>query len=104
MSSLFQFHKGTIKARFGTVSAFAAHAFQFHKGTIKATFAATNAQLLFRNFNSIKVQLKRFQKRLHQIARTFQFHKGTIKAIGRRTLPRVPLPFQFHKGTIKACS
>ena len=61
VSSLFQFHKGTIKARFGTVSAFAAHAFQFHKGTIKA--------------------LCRHQRTV--VVPQFQFHKGTIKAFSK---------------------
>ena len=79
-----------------------------------------------RNFNSIKVQLKR--ARLGGWPRTllFQFHKGTIKAanndkpkeahsyfnsikvqlkqmetnIGKKVIIR----FQFHKGTIKACA
>ena len=56
-SNIFQFHKGTIKAKSGVVLFNIIPTFQFHKGTIKAI-----VPLVF------------------QILAVFQFHKGTIKA------------------------
>ena len=54
--------------------------FQFHKGTIKAKlkiFSNTAIQ----TFNSIKVQLRQLTPRSVLFTDNFQFHKGTIKAI-----------------------
>ena len=76
--SKFQFHKGTIKTLGTGDDATGEHLFQFHKGTIK-TNKISDADYQTRNFNSIKVQLKRsifyYSLRLSR----FQFHKGTIK-------------------------
>ena len=56
-SSIFQFHKGTIKTK-SVGGYYIRHGrFQFHKGTIK-TGGARYAVPLFAYFNSIKVQLK----------------------------------------------
>ena len=53
--------------------------FQFHKGTIKASAIESHNDIVT-TFNSIKVQL-RLKITLRQIGpRYFQFHKGTIKA------------------------
>ena len=59
--------------------------------------------MLFRNFNSIKVQLKReILPCLVQECLPFQFHKGTIKADFSSIVHYASCKFQFHKGTIKA--
>ena len=57
--------------------------FQFHKGTIKARFIQGSFALLT-HFNSIKVQLKQIWKSSVRIYTRFQFHKGTIKALRLR--------------------
>ena len=59
MSLLFQFHKGTIKTLSQRLNLRKTQLFQFHKGTIK-TRLKTNLGEKQQNFNSIKVQLRRF--------------------------------------------
>ena len=61
--------------------------FQFHKGTIR-TLCPFLASLPLRHFNSIKVQLElcgsfSFPKRNE----LFQFHKGTIRTFSQLNLP-----------------
>ena len=75
----FQFHKGTIKTRFDACADFCFNLFQFHKGTIKTSHGGHCGHAL-RNFNSIKVRLKRVVLGGGWwCPRGFQFHKGTIK-------------------------
>ena len=52
--------------------------FQFHKGTIK-TYNRQGLRRLILHFNSIKVRLKPLYLALDQEVYPFQFHKGTIK-------------------------
>ena len=52
--------------------------FQFHKGTIKTRLRALYLRA-YRDFNSIKVQLKPSKEAEAVAAALFQFHKGTIK-------------------------
>ena len=54
--------------------------FQFHKGTIKA-FLPLSCVCFSTYFNSIKVQLKQKQLLKFVSYYRFQFHKGTIKAL-----------------------
>ena len=54
--------------------------FQFHKGTIKAYSRCCKADAIG-NFNSIKVQLKHGKSISGLDMERFQFHKGTIKAM-----------------------
>ena len=57
-----------------------------------------------RNFNSIKVQLKRdFRLKVFGFLE-FQFHKGTIKTLVDARRNPTKQVFQFHKGTIKTLS
>ena len=56
----FQFHKGTIKTNVIDLLSRLVHSFQFHKGTIK-TLLKTGDPSSLRNFNSIKVRLKRIE-------------------------------------------
>ena len=98
---IFQFHKGTIKTKFPKRDKSGAVVFQFHKGTLKTTrwyhFIDIN-----KNFNSIKVRLKRmFLCKSRINSSTFQFHKGTIKTRIFNPVVSVAFEFQFHKGTIK---
>ena len=78
---IFQFHKGTIKARRPPPACRSPPQFQFHKGTIKAKcslFLSSHKT----NFNSIKVQLKpEVPEPAAATTSVFQFHKGTIKAL-----------------------
>ena len=64
----FQFHKGTIKTLHQPSSTEFANIFQFHKGTIK-TIAQRDIPLLQRNFNSIKVRLKRYYQSIRRCGR-----------------------------------
>ena len=57
-SSTFQFHKGTIKTASLLIYPTTSTRFQFHKGTIKTEQQEREAHAK-RDFNSIKVQLKR---------------------------------------------
>ena len=97
--------------------------FQFHKGTIKA-LPSILAHVAHLPFNSIKVQLRQVDEMDDNGKPTFQFHKGTIKArLKVKFLSKVlsfnsikvqlrldfisahtnnVANFQFHKGTIKA--
>ena len=74
--------------------------FQFHKGTIKTLSPMFNSNIL-RNFNSIKVRLKRDISYYDVLSYLFQFHKGTIKTGYNSTAINIAYVFQFHKGTIK---
>ena len=62
--------------------------FQFHKGTIKTLFAVI-VLLITRNFNSIKVRLKRSIAAGAPLRLPFQFHKGTIKTFPEMSFPLV---------------
>ena len=55
--------------------------FQFHKGTIRTVYLGLFGEKHF-HFNSIKVQLERYAalKKL-SVAHQFQFHKGTIRTV-----------------------
>ena len=53
----FQFHKGTIKTSPRGFVSVVSFRFQFHKGTIKTDIHGNKNEI--RNFNSIKVRLKR---------------------------------------------
>ena len=55
----------------------------------------------YRDFNSIKVRLKRKIHTLPGSPSRFQFHKGTIKTPKWSILGSGVTTFQFHKGTIK---
>ena len=52
-------------------------------------------------FNSIKVQLERYQFSFLQIHPKFQFHKGTIRTDKKIYDRELSALFQFHKGTIR---
>ena len=75
--------------------------FQFHKGTIKTKNGSLVGIGRIIDFNSIKVRLKLGANDEALKLYGFQFHKGTIKTL----LVLLPLlfflKFQFHKGTIK---
>ena len=59
---------------------------------------------LVKNFNSIKVRLKREKRECVIYRDGFQFHKGTIKTCDVTMVKGIPQLFQFHKGTIKTFS
>ena len=61
---VFQFHKGTIKTTANVSNFTSPKVFQFHKGTIKTIFLVISHGK-FPNFNSIKVQLRRFARRYY---------------------------------------
>ena len=120
-TSVFQFHKGTIKTRKANI--FSADNWDFNSIKVRLklkTDFSINVQVNY--FNSIKVRLKRNPKHTKDDRRLFQFHKGTIKTelkilkdgtIGNFNSIKVRLKqvmiyrnmlltiFQFHKGTIK---
>ena len=100
--SMFQFHKGPIKASEKRSERIICVSFQFHKGPIKANKQILTMLTTWR-FNSIKVRLK--QNPFGHIWQwtEFQFHKGPIKALKSSVFPRCRDLFQFHKGSIKAC-
>ena len=52
--------------------------FQFHKGTIRTQFLTLSEAALC-HFNSIKVQLEQTDASDFVIPELFQFHKGTIR-------------------------
>ena len=52
-------------------------------------------------FNSIKVRLKPSKQGHHFFHFLFQFHKGTIKTGRGDVNYKGKITFQFHKGTIK---
>ena len=80
LSTLFQFHKGTIKTTVLKQKLADSLQFQFHKGTIKTFPDAEKAFVDYLNFNSIKVRLKPPKSSyLGNESISFQFHKGTIK-------------------------
>ena len=100
MTTVFQFHKGTIKTSFSQFTIFLSAWFQFHKGTIKTarmdgrlnlpstfqfhkgTIKTTPSAISTSSrpyFNSIKVRLKRQMRQRMLMTTVFQFHKGTIK-------------------------
>ena len=56
---VFQFHKGTIKTNRTRRPSARPALFQFHKGTIKTLINFTALCQVLKNFNSIKVRLKR---------------------------------------------
>ena len=59
-------------------------------------------RIIFRDFNSIKVQLKLVIVMSNfSLMKKFQFHKGTIKTCTLLVVDTRKSPFQFHKGTIK---
>ena len=80
MTTVFQFHKGTIRTGCSVGASSQELQFQFHKGTIRTRITAEAYQQAFANFNSIKVQLERLPtSRLSVVVLVFQFHKGTIR-------------------------
>ena len=70
--------------------------FQFHKGTIR-TSALLPASSLVVNFNSIKVRLERQGWRAGSPASPFQFHKGTIRTADADTCEQVEAHFNSIK-------
>ena len=52
--------------------------FQFHKGTIRTEEQKDRCKIAL-YFNSIKVQLELYIRKMFIIIRKFQFHKGTIR-------------------------
>ena len=123
LTTLFQFHKGTIKTAILCIShehrncfnsikvrlRLAAAApipaywpwFQFHKGTIKTTLKSSVWRFYTKGFNSIKVRLRQ-ETSLAIIEPCCCFN--SIKVRLRRvhsTREGSFILFQFHKGTIK---
>ena len=56
---------------------------------------------MFKNFNSIKVQLELQPAKSRARSYSFQFHKGTIRTGLPSCLYITSPSFQFHKGTIR---
>ena len=78
VSSIFQFHKGTIRTLRKVGAILANTRFQFHKGTIRTVLKGEQEMDAF-NFNSIKVRLEPFSFCFSSSSLLFQFHKGTIR-------------------------
>ena len=57
IKKLFQFHKGTIRTDMILERLIVLASFQFHKGTIR-TYKGVKLDKMFKDFNSIKVQLE----------------------------------------------
>ena len=74
--------------------------FQFHKGTIK-TRPYYEKHRCRRNFNSIKVRLKRYRPVRIYNKYLFQFHKGTIKTVPPLPTLRNILNFNSIKVRLK---
>ena len=75
---VFQFHKGTIRTQFLTLS----EAALCHFNSIKVQLelhTRSGKQTSSCNFNSIKVQLEQTDASDFVIPELFQFHKGTIR-------------------------
>ena len=121
-STVFQFHKGTIRTRLPTVSSRSTLNFNSIKVQLerqqlhfrrqdRRNFNSIKVQLepfteksaggLQSNFNSIKVQLEPWSAQRPSLGSRFQFHKGTIRTLSTFFAFFGCDLFQFHKGTIR---
>ena len=77
--------------------------FQFHKGAIKSAPASSRTMSSRSCFNSIKVRLKVYHKRLEELKEKSGFNsiKVRLKDPGRSLREDDHPVFQFHKGAIK---
>ena len=100
----FQFHKGSIRTRFGYVNKNDDYSqFQFHKGSIRTLHVFHPDVYSCRVFQFHKGSIRTVVvwNVLLSIRMKFQFHKGSIRTINA-CIENNQLPtFQFHKGSIR---